>query len=256
MNKNYHSKPIGAWANTLAHIYGVHTDDASFSAEETLVQKAIEGGARRVLMFHPAGVGTEVLSLHADRIGSMHDVCPHTFELCAPVADSSKSLLSLYGGRMPQKGEETLPLLSTLKKEGKRCALLCTQASTFASACKEAGIEVYRLHDDMSVISKAVELLKADNYDLLIVQQTEFDTMLHASRLKSKACTVALDNHLNALSLLAGAIEVYSTQPTLVAFAPEHGAHGGLFGTGTHRSHSPADLNVTHYVGVVSPLRR
>ena len=264
----YHTTPIAAMANTLAAILEVK-DIVGTEELEDLVRYAYEGEAEHVLLFCPSAMGSVVMDHYHEVADRVKHVAPLAQDLVVPYpADSVTSYASMMAGVtvdnankaaydrvFDDKGEPIRSLLTECKGK-RRVAVLTTEQHPCRSIWRDTGAEICTARTDMNVVTKAVEYIRKDCYDLIVVMVDEFDNMLHAVQLYGKRCDQAVQNHATEFELLVDAVAVYMRGNTFVGFCPDHGCHRDLLGGGTHRSRKADDLNVTHYFGVVSSLKR
>ena len=264
----YHTTPIAALANTLAAILEVK-DIAGTDELESLVRYAYEGEAEHVLLFCPSAVGSVVLDHYHDLADKIKGIAPIAQDFLAPYpADTAASYASMLSGVtfdhtnrqayervFDDKAQPHRNLLTECKGK-RRVAVITTDQHPCRRIWQDTGAEICTARSDMDVVTRAVEFIRKDCYDLIIVMVEEFDAMLHATRLYGKRCDQAMQNHVTEFELLSDAVAVYMRGNTFVGFCPDHGCHKDFLGGGTHRSHKAEDLNVTHYFGVVSSLKR
>lgn len=264
----YHTTPIAAMANTLAAILEVK-DIVGMDELTEVVRYAYEGEAQHVVLFCPSAVGTSVLAHYDEVADKIKRIAPLRQDFVAPYpADSATSYASMFVGvtvddknkqafehAFDDKGEPIRSLFTECK--GKRNAVvLLNEKNPCRTLWRDTGAEVVTARSDMDVVTKAVEYIRKDCYDLIVVMVNEFDEMLHAVQLYGKRCDSAIQNHQTEFELLADAASVYMRGNTFVGFCPDHGCHKDLFGGGAHKSRKAEDLNVTHYFGVVSSLKK
>ncbi len=264
----YHTQPIAALANTLAAILEVR-DIAGTDEIEALVRYAYEGEAEHVLLFCPSAVGADVLSHYHEHAAKLKNIAPHAEDFVVPYpAHSLTSYASMMAGVKVDKhnvaqfdrgfdeGKGAPRSLFDECKGKRRAAIFLGDKHPCRNLWQNTGAEIYTGTTDMDLVAKAVEMIRKDCYDLLVVFVREFDDMLHASKLYGKRSDSAIDNHIAEFELLSDAASVYMRGNTLVGFCPDHGCHKSFLGGGAHHSRKSADLNVTHYYGVVSSLKR
>ena len=261
----YHTTPISAMANTLAAILQVQ-DVAGSDELDEVVRFAYGADCARVVLFTPSAVGTEVLSHYQQHAARLKDIAPMAVDMVVPhPADPVTSLASMYAGvqvdaktaaRGFDEGTPPMRSLMTECKGKRRMAILMGDKHPARHLWQQTGAEILTGHSDMDVVTKAIECIRKDCYDFILVLVQEFDEMMHAARLYGKRCNAAMDNHLTEFNLLADAASVYMRDNTFIGFCPDHGCHRDALGGGTHHSHRADDLNVTHYFGVVSSLKQ
>ena len=263
----YHTQPISAVANTLAAVLQVR-DIAGTDELETLVRYAYDGEAEHVLLFCPSAVGTEVLQHYhaaADRIKALAPlaqdfVVPYPADAVTSYASMmagitvDKSNRQLYDREFDADSEPPHSLFAECKGK-RRAAIFAGDKHPCRNLWQNTGAEVYTGHTDMDVVTKAVEYIRKDCYDLIVVMVDEFEQMAEAAKLYGKRTDDAIEHHVTEFTLLADAASVYMRGNTFVGFCPDHGCHKDILGGGSHRSRRPEDLNVTHYFGVISSLK-
>ena len=264
----YHTQPISAVANTLAAVLQIR-DVAGTDEIEALVRYAYDGEAEHVLLFCPSAVGSEVLLHYHTEADSIKALAPLAEDFVVPYpADPVTSYASMMAGVTVDKsnrqdyerefdadGEPPRSLLTECKGK-RRAAIFATDKHPCRNLWQNTGAEIYTARTDMDVVTKAVEYIRKDCYDLIIVLVNEFDQMSQATKIYGKRADTAIANHVTEFTLLADAASVYMRGNTFVGFCPDHGCHKDLLGAAAHRSHRPDDLNVTHYYGVISSLKQ
>ena len=249
--EDYNNQSIAQLANGLAAVLNI--DNIAPGEEPSdLVRFAFGGEADRLLLFHPSALGTAVCARFGEQMDAVKALAPMRMDWVVPYPATAKgSLLAMYSGATePVKEQRTLFDACQGKR---RCAIVVSKHHGLKTDL--AQVETYRCATDSETVRQAIALLKQDCYDLIAVCVCGFDTMMQASSLYGNQCSRSFATHIQEFALLCDAAGVYSRTNTLVGFCPDYGAHEGLW-CGKHNRHYPADLNVSHYFGIVAGLKQ
>ena len=110
----------------------------------------------------------------------------------------------------------------------------------------------YFLYDEIGQINeKAMELIKEDKYDLMVVYNGDYDSTMHKNGPEAEVSLNALKGNIAAFDRFGQAIDEYwRGHDTLLGFAMDHGCHEIDDGCGSHGLDMPEDLNILHLYGV------
>ena len=94
--------------------------------------------------------------------------------------------------------------------------------------------------------------MKADQHDLVLAYNQEYDDTLHRTEPFSEKAIQAMKNHISSFEKLSTAFnDSWNQYDRLIVFAPDHGAHTDTeTGKGTHGLDIPEDMDLIHYYGV------
>lgn len=141
-------------------------------------------------------------------------------------------------------------LFDALVRAGKRVALVAVADSSFDILFSDRGIDRFILPYDGEVNACARELIEADEHDVVVVYNQEFDDVMHATYPESKPALEALRHHIDAFGELARvAGTAWAHRDHMVAWLPDHGVHIADNGHGMHGSDREDDLNTLHFYG-------
>lgn len=147
-------------------------------------------------------------------------------------------------------------LFDALVRAGKRVALVAVADSSFDILFSDRTIDRFILPYDGDVNAKARELIEADEHDVVVVYNQEFDDVMHATYPESKRALEALEHHIAAFGELAGlARTAWAHHDRMVAWLPDHGVHIADNGHGQHGSDREDDLNTLHFYGFAPAAR-
>lgn len=142
-------------------------------------------------------------------------------------------------------------LFDALVRAGKRVALVAVADSSFDILFSDRAIDRFILPYDDEVNARARELIEADEHDVIVVYNQEFDDVMHATYPESKTALEALRHHIAAFDALAQTAErAWAARDALVCWLPDHGVHIADNGHGQHGSDREDDLNTLHFYGI------
>ena len=141
-------------------------------------------------------------------------------------------------------------LFDALVRAGKRVALVAVADSSFDILFSDRAIDRHILPYDDEVNERALELIDANEHDVIVVYNQEFDDRMHATYPESKPALEAARHHIAAFDRLAAAADTaWSSYDRMVAWLPDHGVHIADNGHGQHGSDREDDLNTLHFYG-------
>lgn len=141
-------------------------------------------------------------------------------------------------------------LFDALVRAGKRVALVAVADSSFDILFSDRAIDRFILPYDGEVAECARELIEADEHDVVVVYNQEFDDVMHATYPESKPALEALRHHIATFDELARrADSAWADHDRMVAWLPDHGVHIADNGHGQHGSDREDDLNTLHFYG-------
>lgn len=133
-------------------------------------------------------------------------------------------------------------------RAGKKVAIVA--ASVCSIGCIFQGREMdYYLGDDTPQAANAIaaHLIMEDKYDLLVVYNGNYDTVMHHCGPESLESLSEARANSEAFATFAEMIQQHwKSHNTLMAFAMDHGCHVKPNGHGDHGTDSPLDLNICH----------
>lgn len=168
---------------------------------------------------------------------------------------------TMYTGAMPSvhgtmKYEKRLieidSLFDRLAEAGKRVAIVAVEHSSMAIIFGGRKIDYYILPYDEEVNEKAKELIKENNYDVIVVYNQEYDDKMHATNPESEIALQAMKSQINTFYELSDTVrQSWTNHNSLICCITDHGIHTGKNGKGTHGYDVEEDLNVMHFFGVI-----
>ena len=216
--------------------------------------------ADRLVMYNPDAVAEWVCDKYPELIKG---VAKNT-DCVIPLATVMPSVTpvcfaTMYTGAAPEihgikKYEKPVLTIDTffdaLVRAGKKVALITYKECSLGLIYLGRDISYYHYPngDISSVNAKAMELLFADEYDVIIIYNGNYDSEMHKSGPESVNSLAELRLNGHVFSILSEIIkEKWKNHNTLIGFAMDHGCHEIDGGLGSHGLDMPEDINVKHF---------
>ena len=221
------------------------------------------GGARvrRVLVYAPDAIGSWLVREHPAEFDRVRRHAPTEIALASvPPTWTPVCFASMFTGAGPEyhgiaKYEKRALACETLfdavAAAGLRTAIVTVANSSVDHLFREKPADHFALAYDPHGTEKALEVLRANEHDLVVVYHQEYDDLIHRTQPRSCAALAAMRRHVASFETLAAAArEAWADAPGLVLFTPDHGTpFDPKTGRGTHGSERPEDVEVTHFLG-------
>ena len=231
---------ITSVAPSVAHIMGFEPPKTAGAANRALLelqQKALGGRkATRALLYNPDAIAHHLFARytddflpvlrHAPLALPMQSVMPSVTPVC---------FASMYTGALPEVHgirAYVKPVLTTdtlfdaALRAGLRPAIVSTAGDSISRIFLERAMD-YFIYDTVEEVNeKAEQLIAADEYDLLVVYNGDYDATMHRFSPESAEALAALRGNVAEFDRLCTlAREHWTAHDALVAFAPDHGCH-------------------------------
>lgn len=247
---------IAAVAPTLCRLLGA--EPPALSAARPLRLPA--GAAGRVLLHAADAIGRRFLARHPELERRLRPAVGAGFALRSVVPPKTPvCFATMLTGAPPERHGirryEKPPLavdtaFDALARAGRRSAVVAVRGSSCAAIFRGRAADSYIEEYDPDVTARTLELMRRDEYDLILAYHQEYDDTLHRTTPDSPAALAAAGRHADAwLRFRAAADEYWRGRDRVLWFAPDHGAHlDPATGRGTHGDDIPDDMEVTHYL--------
>ena len=257
---------IAGLAPTICGLMGVPPPALSTAApcapviERIMAQSGLSRVAK-VLIYAPDALGTLFIHRHRELFAPVLDRAPVSIELRSMTPPKTPvCFASMLTGAPPEAHGIRLyerPVLScdtlfdALLRAGKRPAIAAVRDSSCDLIFRGRGMAYFSEEYDPQVTDRAIELLKADQHDLVLAYHQEYDDSLHASGTESGRSMAAAQHHVADFVRLGQAFDKYwARYDRLIILAPDHGGHDfPEGGKGGHGDDIPEDMLVTHFFG-------
>jgi len=217
---------------------------------------------KKVLIYAPDAIGVH---LHK-RFQSSFEKVRNIASLCVEVESVTPTLTpvcfaTMFTGAPPEvhgirKYEKpvvkTVTLFDRALSAQKKVAIVAVAGCSIDLIFRERKLDYFTEKYDPQVTNRTIELMKADEHDLILAYHQEYDDTMHQTNPFSSKATQAMNNHIASFERLAKAFNNYWRQYNrLIIFAPDHGAHTDTeTGKGSHGSDTPDDMELIHYYGM------
>ncbi len=217
------------------------------------------GQVERCLVYAPDAMGAVLFASQADLLSRVSAAAPVTAALRSVFPPKTPvCFASMFTGAPPEVHGirayerpvlECDTLFDSLIRAGKRPAIVSVKDASTDIIFRGRDMDYFSEPADDDVTARAIELLESDRHDLILVYHQEYDDLLHESEPFAAGALAAAGRHVDAFSRLAMvALERWRGRQSLVAFAPDHGAHvDPRTGRGAHGEDMPDDMEVLHF---------
>ncbi|MBR2508383.1 MAG: hypothetical protein IKB71_01415 [Lentisphaeria bacterium] len=164
---------------------------------------------------------------------------------------------TIFSGAAPavhgiQKYEKPTLKIETLfdvfAAAGKNVAIVAMNNCSIDLIFRSRNVDYYSFRTDEQSFECTLELIRKNNYDLIVSYMTGYDAQQHKNGCFSAECThEALLGAERFEQLAADMDKYYADYNRLLVFVPDHGGHVIADGTGTHGFDIPEDMLVSHY---------
>ncbi len=236
-------------------------DSESHPSREVIdaARPLLRGGARRVLVYAPDAMGRAQTRRFPRLRESILAYAPYAFPMRAafppktPVCFAGMFTGAGSGVHGISRYEKPVLACDTLfdavLRAGRRVAIAAVEDSSIDRLFRDRDIDYITGPDDASVQECALDLVREDRHDLVVVYHQAYDDALHAGDPFGPAALAAMDDHSRDFALLVeAALEHWVAHSSICVFAPDHGAHSNPeTGRGDHGLDIPEDMEVEHF---------
>ncbi len=261
MSELYNSLRLTQTAATIADVLGVPPSSDFESGCDILLEKskaAFNGeNADRVFIYNPDAIALWIFQKYT----ALFKEAVLCTDIQLPVLSVMPSVTpvcfaSMYTGVMPEihgikKYEKpvlkTQTIFDLLISAGKKCAIVSTDGDSISKIFLEREMDyyIYETHDECN--KKALELIKEDIYDFIVLYNGNYDATMHRHGPESKESIDALKENIKTFSKISDAIKKsWKGHRTVLGFCPDHGCHEIDGNLGTHGLDMEEDMNIIH----------
>lgn len=264
MDNIFHTIPLTAISGTLSRLMGIEPPEYARAEIDGLYDELTkEIGADtfdRVVIFNPDAIGRWIIEKYPEKFQYVRRYAPHEVNMLSMIPPKTPvCFASIYTGATPQEHgiqhyEKPVvkidSLFDAMLRAGKKCCIVSVANQSMDKIFRERNMDYYSLPYDKKTVEKAIELIKADNYDFIAVYCQEYDDKMHRSQPRNPWALHAIDHYQELFTKLAEAIKTYYTaHDTLLAYMPDHGVHLAWYGLGQHGKNIVKDMNVIQFYG-------
>jgi len=228
------------------------------AASKTLKKRRVA----KVLLYAPDAIGEGLYRDYASLFTGVKKLAPIEVEMRSVLPTYTPVCFSsMFTGAQPEvhgirKYEKPVlscdTLFDALARAGRRAAIVAVKNSSIDLVFRNRRIDYYTEEYDPQVESRVLDILKGEDYDLVLAYHQEYDDLMHGSTPRDPKALEAFRRHLRSFEALAKAFnERYAAEDRAVAFTPDHGTHiDPTTGRGAHGTDSPEDVDVRHFWGI------
>ena len=257
--KNTHS--LDTLCAALAYAMGVEAPRCAAAPTQSLCEFVDQklGGkkADRLFMYNPDAIAQWIYEKYPQL---MKEAIKRT-ELAVPFCTVMPSVTpvcfgTMYTGAQPQihgiqayqKPVITIDtLFDALIRAGKRIAIVAQTNCSISRIFLEREMDYYIYDTDEEINAKAAELIIADQHDLIVVYNGNYDTKMHKFGPEGIEALSELRANSETFGMFSVLIERHwRSHDTLVGFAMDHGCHEIDGDCGSHGLDVDEDMNIVH----------
>lgn len=261
-----HSIGIERVAATVCGLLDIPSHDgAAHPIPEVLsAAKGAFGGkhADRIFLYNPDAIAQWVYEKYRVDFAPVEDAAT----LCLPMCSVMPSVTpvcfgTMYSGVLPAgHGIQSYvkPVLTVdtlfddLLRVGKKPAIVSTAGDSISKIFLEREMDYFIYQTIAECNRKALELIREDRHDLIVLYNGNYDTMMHRHGPEGIEALKALRENTATYAALHEAISTHwGEHRTTLVFAPDHGCHLTADGKGSHGCDDSSDMNVPHFYSFI-----
>lgn len=251
-------KCISSVCASVLKMLGVDIPEGIDTPNEEILKFA--GKADKVVLYNPDAVAWWLFEKYpqyfdaAKNCSEFHTKLRSVMPCVTPVC-----FASMYSGLMPekhgiQKYEKPVLTVDTmfdyLIKAGKKPAIVSSKGDSISKIFLERKMDYFIYPNKFMVNFKAEQLIKSGEYDVIVIYNGDYDSMMHATGPESKKSLAHLQQNIKTYDKLVKLIKkTYPNKRVFYGFCPDHGCHEIDGNRGSHGLDMEEDMNVIHFYG-------
>ncbi|MBE6551136.1 MAG: hypothetical protein E7665_03250 [Ruminococcaceae bacterium] len=246
---------------SLCDAIGVEAPKCAAGADERFMKMIGEAfgekGVDRIFMYNPDAVAQWIYEKYASYFDGIKNMgvteIPYA---CVMPSVTPVCFATMYTGAQPEiHGIRTYvkPVLTidtifdAMIRAGKKPVIVSTANDSISKIFLEREMDYFIYPTIDEVNDKASELIESDIYDLIVVYNGNYDSIMHKFGPESPEALDALDANTKAYMNFCSLIEKHwKDHNTVVGFAMDHGCHEIDGGCGSHGLDMDEDINIVH----------
>lgn len=267
MSDIYNSICITSVPATVCKLFGIEPYN-DFADSNSLITKLAEkklGGRNidRAVLYNPDAVALWLYQKYTDMFAD----AAAASDLAIPMLSVMPSVTpvcfaSMYTGVMPdihgiKKYEKPVLKTETLFdhfiKAGKKCAIVSTSRDSISMIFLEREMDYFIYDSVEEVNTKALELIKEDCYDLIVIYNGNYDGTMHKTGTEAPEAMAALRHNIDFYSeLVENITNEWKNHDVFCGFMPDHGCHDIDGDCGSHGLDMEEDMNIIHFYKIIT----
>ena len=260
-----HHGSIASLTPSICHLLGVRPPrDSEESALDVVISALEEKNfpLEKCLIVAQDAIGAHLWRTHESELRKILPLVPLKIPLQAAFPPVTPvCFASIFTGAKPDVHgihSYTRPVLEcdtlfdALVRADKKTAIVSVENSSIDLIFRNRDITYFSEADDQAVAERTLEVIKGDEYDVIVAYQADYDDSLHKTEPFSPRCIQALEQHIQDFRKMAEAANLHwKDKGHVIAFTPDHGAHiDASTGKGDHGLDIPEDMDIFHCYGI------
>lgn len=257
---NFNEICITQTAATILTLLGVTPLKQMAEPITDVIEKA--SSCDRVFMYNPDAVAMWIYEKYVDYFKEMSKEVSLKIPMLSVIPPVTPVCFgSMYTGLEPSehgilKYEKPILKVPTvfdlLAKSGKKAAIVSTDGDSISKIFLEREIDYFIYKTKEECNKKALELIRQDAHDLIVLYNGDYDYQMHRHTPEGKKAVKALQENITTYMQLHSSIKAHWTSHhTALAFAPDHGCHRAYGFLGNHGENKPWDMNIMHFYSFI-----
>ena len=257
MDSTYNETSLDSLCAALAAAMGIDPPEHAAPANETLLAYLDGRKADRLFLFNPDAIAQWIYRKYPQLFTEVRNIG----ELELPFRTVMPSVTpvcfgTFYTGAQPEvhgirKYEKPVIRIDTLfdamLRAGKKCVIVALKRCSMGNIFLERDMDYFIYDTPEDCNRKAMELIEADEYDLITLYNGNYDATMHRNAPEGEASLQVLAENARVYAELRAKIEAcWTGHRTLLGFCPDHGCHEIDGGLGSHGLEMIEDMNVVH----------
>lgn len=246
---------------TVLELFGLEKSPGDAPANPEVIR--LNGGEKidRAVIYNPDAVALWLYEKYSEKFTPAVE----NSDLTAPLRSVMPSVTpvcfaSMYSGVMPEEHGITKYMKPVLTCEtlfdrmiaaGKKCAICSTKGDSISKIFLERDMDYFIYPTVRQVNKKALQLIKKDRYDLLVIYNGNYDYTMHHNGPEAKKSLRVLEKNNAVFSKIVCSIRrYYKNRRVFYGFCPDHGCHEIDGNAGSHGLDCEEDMNIIHFYGI------
>jgi len=264
----YNKTSLSALCADICSCMGIEPPKSANPSEGKLKALCGDSLCDRIVMYNPDAQAQWLYLKYPEIFGKVSSRCGLAYPMATVMPSVTPvCFATMYTGAMPEvhgirKYEK--PVLKTdtifdaMLRAGKKCAIVASKGCSVGNIFLERDLDYYIFPDsaeaDEQAVLKGIELIQSDRYDLVVIYNGMYDSVMHATYPESEQAMAQLYHHTDAFVRIYESTKKVTAEKghkTLIGYATDHGVHTNENGRGAHGKDIPEDINITHFYDVI-----
>jgi predicted AlkP superfamily pyrophosphatase or phosphodiesterase len=252
------------FAATISNIIGIappYEADAPLERFSEMIKSSLSSPIERVLIHNPDAMAMWLYQKYFEEFAPLIKHTKWIVPLKSPMPPLTPiCFATMYTGVLPEVHgiqNYSKPILKTdslfdaLIRAGKKVAFVARTDSSMSKIYVGKDLDYFIYDTDEEVKNKAIELIKEDKHDFLIVYTMEYDALIHKVGPEVPEAMQQLKNQIRIADELGTAISrEWAKYSYLFTVSTDHGMHLYDDSYGVHGMDITDDRDIFHFFGV------